>query len=420
MSTQREPDRRDERTGPVQLTAALPLAERLSWIAPSATAEMFRRVAELKARGVPLIGLSVGEPDFPPPASVLAAAAKALETGPYGYTQVSGLSALRTEICERSRERRGVAHAVDEVVVTCGAKHALFQLAQALLEPGDEVVIPTPSWVSYADQVRLCGATPVFVPCSAEDAFLPRVEALSAAIGPRTKAIILCSPNNPTGAAFDATQLEELAALLRVHPLWIITDEIYAELSYEDAGAPSLLSVAPDLRDRTVIVDGVSKTYAMTGFRVGWILAPRTLARAVEKLQSQSTTNIATLAQLAAIAALSGDQSPVLQMREAYRERRDKLVAGLREIPGLDCQTPRGAFYVFPDIRGWLGKRSAKHALSDDMQVAEWLLDEALVATVPGSAFGGSGYLRLSYAASQAELDEAVSRIAAAASRLSG
>jgi aspartate aminotransferase len=304
------------------------------------------------------------------------------------------------------------------VVVTAGAKHALFQLAEVLFEPGDEVVIPTPSWVSYADQVRLCGAEPVFVPCHASDGFLPTPEALASAIGPRTKALILCSPNNPTGAAYAAEDWARLAPVLRERSVWIIVDEIYAELSYESAGAPSLLSVAPELRERVVIVDGVSKSYAMTGFRVGWLLAPRALAQACETVQSQITTSIATLAQLAAVAALSGDQGCVTEMREAYRRRRDRLLAGLRALPGVECETPRGAFYVFADIRGWLSKRDGGRTLGSDHEVAEWLLDAAQVATVPGSAFGGAGHLRLSYAASEPDLDEAVRRMTQAVARL--
>src|SRR5688572_7015180 len=296
------------------------LARRLSAIAPSATSEMFRRVAELRAQGVPLISLAVGEPDLDPPAEILAAARRALDTGPFGYTQVPGLPALRAAICARSRARRGVAHAPEQVVVSVGAKHALFQLAQALLDPGDEVIIPTPSWVSYADQARLCGAVPVFVPCAASDGFLPRPSAIEAAITPQTKVLILCSPNNPTGAAFGVAELEALAQILRRTRIWVIVDEIYAELFYGGPCAPSLLQVAPDLQDRTVIVDGVSKSYAMTGFRVGWILAPRQVAAACTTLQSQSTTSIATLAQLASLAALSGDQACVSRMREIYRE----------------------------------------------------------------------------------------------------
>jgi len=396
------------------------LAKRLNQIAPSATSEMFRRVADLKAAGVPLISLAVGEPDLPPPRAVLLAAQRALDTGPFGYTQVAGLPALRAAICARSLARRQVAHTPDGVVVSAGAKHTLFQLAQVLFDAGDEVLIPTPSWVSYADQVRLCGATPVFVPCLAQDGFLPTPEAIARALSPRTKALILCSPNNPTGAAFDTAALQRLAAVLRSHSLWIIADEIYAELAYEPAGAPSLLTVAPDLRERIIIVDGVSKSYAMTGFRVGWLLGPRVVAEACEKLQSQATTSIAAVTQLAAIAALSGDQACVAEMREIYRQRRDRFVAALRTIPGLSCQTPSGAFYVFADVRSWFGRRARAdgRVLHDDVAVVNWLLDEAQVASVAGSAFGGPGYVRFSYAAAQQDLDAAVARMGTAVAQL--
>jgi aspartate aminotransferase len=393
---------------------------RLGRIGPSATAEMFRRVAELKAQGAPIISLSVGEPDFAPPREILEAAERALQTGPYGYTQIAGLPQLRAAICARSQARRGLAHTVDSVVVTAGAKHALFHLAQALFDHGDEVVIPTPSWVSYADQARLAGATPVFVPCDEAHGFLPTAAALEAAITPKTKAVILCSPNNPTGASFDKAALRSIADVLKARACWVIVDEIYAELYYDGAEAPSLLSVAPELRDRTVIVDGVSKTYAMTGFRVGWLIAPRELARACETLQSQSTSSITTVAQLSALAAVSGDQSCVQSMRAAYRERRDVLVSALSALPGLTCQTPTGAFYVFANVQGWLGRKAGARLLKTDVDVAEWLLEEAQVACMPGSAFGGPGYLRISYAAGLPELRQAVARISTALASLKG
>lgn len=390
------------------------LATRLATVTPSATTEMFRRVAELRAQGVPVISLAVGEPDFDPPAEIVAAAQRALEHGPYGYTQVPGLPQLRQAICARSQARRGIVHAPEQVVVTAGAKHALFEIAEALFDPGDEVLIPTPSWVSYADQVRLCGATPVFIECSADAGFMPRPEQIAAAITPRTKALILCSPNNPTGASFTSAQLEQLANVLRGTRLWVIVDEIYAELFYDGECAPSLLAVAPDLAEQTVIVDGVSKSYAMTGFRVGWMLAPRALASACTMLQSQITTSITTIAQLAAIAALSGDQACVRTMREAYRARRTRMLAGLSALPGVRCNAPTGAFYVFADVRAWLGKGR----LATDVDVAEWLLESARVACVPGSAFGTPGYLRVSYATSEKDIDEALQRMAAAVATL--
>jgi aspartate aminotransferase len=387
------------------------MASRLDAVAPSATAEIFKRVAELRAQGVPIVSLSVGEPDFDPPLHVRQAAKRALDTGPYGYTPVAGMAALREAICERSAARRGVAHDPSEVVVSAGAKHALFNLAAALYDPGDEVIIPTPSWVSYAEQVRLVGATPVMVPCAASERFLLTPAALRAAITPRSKALVLCSPSNPTGMAYDEAELRALADVLRAHPLWVIVDEIYAELFYGGAAAPSLLTVAPDLRERVVIVDGVSKSYAMTGFRAGWMLGPRALARACETLQSQVTTSITTVTQLATIAALRGDQRCVAEMLAAYAERRERILTGLAGIPGIAVTRPDGAFYAFVDVRGLLGRRAGSLRIDDDLALARLLLDQERVAVVPGSAFGAPGYLRLSYAASLADIDTAVARL---------
>jgi aspartate aminotransferase len=397
------------------------LARRLSEFAPSATGEVFRRVAELRAQGVVLTSLAVGEPDFQPPLHVRQAAQRALETGPFGYTTVAGLAPLRAAICAESRTRRGAGseYGPDQVVVSTGAKHALFNVAHALYDPGDEVIIPTPSWVSYSEQARLAGARPVLVPTTSEDDFLLQPAALEAAITERSKALVLCSPNNPTGSAYGERELRALADVIVKHPrLWVIVDEIYAELVYDGFRAPSLCTVAPELSDRLVIIDGVSKTHAMTGFRVGWSLSPRALARACETLQSQTTTSVATVAQLAALAAVSGDKQHVEDMREQYRQRRDKLIAGLRALPGVVCNLPRGAFYVFLDVRGWLGKSARGVVLADDVVLANWLLDHARLAVVPGAAFGTPGFLRLSYPTSQSDLDTAVERFNALAAEL--
>jgi aspartate aminotransferase len=399
------------------------LARRLSEFAPSATSEVFRRVAELRAQGVSLISLAVGEPDFEPPLHVRQAAQRALDSGPFGYTATAGLAQLRAAICAESRARRGVGsdYTLDQVVVSAGAKHALFNVAHALYDPGDEVIIPTPSWVSYSEQARLAGARPVFVETTPDTDFLLQPEALEAAITERSKALVLCSPNNPTGAAYGEKELRALADVLAKHPkLWVIVDEIYAELCYDGFTAPSLCEVAPELRERLVVIDGVSKTYAMTGFRVGWSLSPRPLARACETLQSQTTTSIATVAQLAALAALGGGKQHVVEMREQYRQRRDRLIGGLRAIPGLKCNLPRGAFYAFVDVRSWLGKTARGVKLEDDVQLANWLLEQVRLAVVPGAAFGAPGFLRLSYATSQAELDAAVERLGEVAGELMG
>jgi len=397
------------------------LAQRLSAFKPSATGEVFRRVAELRAQGVKLVSLAIGEPDFDPPLHIRQAAQRALDTGPYGYTQVAGLPALRAAICADSRARRGPggSYTADQVVVSNGAKHALYNLAHALYDPGDEVIIPTPSWVSYAEQARMVGALPVLVPCAPEHDFLLAPEALEQAITERSKALVLCSPNNPTGSTYGERELAALAEVVRRHPqLWIIVDEIYAELCYDGFVAPSLCQVAPDLSERLVIVDGVSKTHAMTGFRVGWSLSPKPLARACETLQSQTTTSVSTPAQLAALAALSGDKRHVAEMLEQYRQRRDRLLAGLSGLPDVRWSVPRGAFYVFADIRAWLGRRARGVLLQDDVAVASWLLEQVRLAVVPGVAFGTPGFLRLSFAASLSEIDEAIACLSVLAREL--
>lgn len=398
------------------------LAARMGRMAESATAAMFRRVAELRRQGVDVISMSVGEPDGAPPEHVRAAMKRAVDEGASRYTEVAGLCSLREAIVADSRRRRGVAHDVDEVVVSAGAKHALFNLAQALFDHGDEVVIPTPAWGSYAEQARLCGATPVLVPGAEGEGFLVRPEALAAALGPRTKAVVLCTPSNPTGAAYDSAQLAGLAQVLRASPAFTIVDEIYGELLYDARPRASLLTVAPDLRERIAIVDGVSKRFAMTGYRVGWALMPRAIARACEAVQSQATTSISAPAQLAAQAALAGPDSGdpdafVRAMRDELGARRDLLLGALAGIPGLRAARPAGAFYLFVSVHGLLGAATPR-GLPDDVAVAEYLLDRARVATVPGSAFHAPGYLRLSYAIAPRELERAAARLTEAVAAL--
>lgn len=386
------------------------LARRMARLSESATAAVFGRVAELRAQGADVISLAVGEPDAAPPAHVNDAVVRALAAGPMRYTEVAGLRSLRAAICEDSFRRRGVRHDLAQVVVSAGAKHTLFNLAQALFDHGDEVVIPVPAWGSYADQAKLCGATPVLVPSRAEDGFLLRPEALASAMTARTKAVVLCTPSNPTGAAYGEPELRAIADVLREYgrSAFVIVDEIYSELTYDGFVQRSLLSVAPDLQEQIVIVDGVSKRYAMTGYRVGWMLGPSAIARACVTLQGQATTSVASVAQYAAQAALEGPDDAVVAMRDALRERRDLLIGRLRAIPGLTVNVPRGAFYLFVDARALI----ARAGLPGDEALARALLDRAGVAVVPGSAFGAEGYLRFSYATARAELERAADRIA--------
>jgi aspartate aminotransferase len=305
------------------------------------------------------------------------------------------------------------------VTVSVGAKGALFNLALALYEPGDEVVIPAPYWVSYPEQVRLLGATPVFLPSTLDGGWKCSPEDLARALTPRTKAVLLCSPSNPTGAAYTREELLALAQVLRPHDCWVLVDEIYGRLVYDGFEQVSLLTAAPDLLPRLVVIDGASKSYAMTGWRIGWSIAPAPLARALDTVQGQGPTSAATMAQYATLEALRLDPAELAPMRALFQTRRDLLVKGLRALPGVRCALPNGAFYAFPEVQGWLGRRTPSGVtLTDDLAITRWLLDESHVAVVPGSAFGAPGHLRLSYAVGTAAIDEALARIARAASSL--
>jgi aspartate aminotransferase len=395
------------------------IAKRLDVIKPSATLAIAQRAAELKAKGIDVLSFSVGEPDFEPPPHVSEAARAAVAKGASKYSTVRGLAALRQAICDRSKARRGgVVHAPEDVVVSIGAKHTLFNLAMALFEPGDEIVIPAPYWVSYPEQALLAGATPVFVPSTREQGYRIRARDLASAITSRTRALVLCSPSNPTGAAYRAGELAELAEVVRSHDFYVIVDEIYGELVYEGFEQRSLLELAPDLRERLIIVDGVSKTYAMTGWRIGWMLGPRDVARACDTIQGQSTTNPALATQEAALAALLGPTDVVEQMRQEFEARREIIVSGINTIRGLSCEKPEGAFYAWVDATGILGKRSDSGVLETDVDVAQFLLDSARCALVPGTPFGGPGHLRMSYAASRDQIREGLSRIKAAVEKL--
>jgi aspartate aminotransferase len=389
----------------------LKLADRLAAVAPSATLAMAAHAARLRHEGHKVYSFSVGEPDFDTPAHIREAAKVALDTGHTRYTAVSGSPALKSAICAAAERDRGYRPAPNQVVVGCGAKHVLFNLAVVLFEPGDEVIIPAPYWVSYPEQVRLMGATPVIVPTTEADGFRVRPEALEAAITPRTKAVVLCTPSNPTGAAYSAADLLPLVEVLRRHDCWIIVDEIYADLTYDGFTHTSLPVLAEDLRERIVIVDGVSKTYAMTGWRIGWSVSTPELARAMDMVQGQSTTNPAAVSQAAAVAALNGPRDELHAMRAAFARRRTRMVEGLRSLPGVSCRMPEGAFYAFADVRGLYGLEHKERVMNNDLEVAMWLLEHAHVATVAGTPFGAPGYLRFSYACSEQDIEDGVAAI---------
>ena len=394
------------------------LASRLSSIKPSATIAISDRANALRAQGVDVISFGLGEPDFPTPLNIREAAKAAIDAGHTRYTRVRGVAPLLQAIADDASRRRGVSFSPREVVVSVGAKHSLFNLALALFEPGDEVIVPAPYWVSYPEQALLMGAVPKIVQTTEADGFRLTPATLASALGPRTKAIVLCTPSNPTGSAYDRASLEALAAVLRGHDCWIIVDEIYSQLVYDGFEQVSLATIAPDLRDRLVIVDGASKSYAMTGWRIGWMIAPPALADACEMVQSQSTTNPSAIAQQAAIAALQGDRAPMQAMVAEFAVRRTLMVEGLASIPGIRCRMPEGAFYAFPSVEGLVGKRAGEKILADDLDIASFFLEHARCAVVPGAAFGAPGYVRLSYAASQAQIREGVSRIADAVATL--
>lgn len=395
------------------------LANRLDAVAPSATLAMAARAAKLREEGKRVFAFGVGEPDFETPAFIREAAKRAIDAGASHYTPVTGTPKLKKAICEAVARDRGWQPTVDQITVSCGAKHALFNLALALYQAGDEVIIPAPYWVSYPEQVRLAGATPVIVPTREEDGWTLTKEALQAALTPRTKAVILCTPSNPTGSAYPKERLLELATVLTAADCWVIVDEIYAELVYDAFEHHSLGKLAPELRDRLIIVDGVSKAYAMTGWRIGWSIAPPKVAKALDVIQGQSTTNPTAVAQAASVAALEGPRDEVQAMRKIFEERRNRMVEGLRAIPGLGCRMPEGAFYAFADVRGLFGKQPAgRSPLQTDEDVAFWLLDEAHVAGVPGTPFGAPGYIRFSYASSIETIDAGVAAIRAAVEKL--
>jgi len=401
------------------MSERIPVAQRLSAVKPSATVAVAQRARELAAQGIDVLSFSVGEPDFDTPAHICEAAKAAVDAGATRYTESRGLLDLRKAICEASAKRRaGVTYDPSEVVVSVGAKHTLFNLALALYDEGDEILIPAPYWVSYPEQVLLVGANPVIVPTTEEEGFRMTPDALRAAITPKTKALLLCSPSNPTGAAYTAEQLRALAEVAAEHRFWIIVDEIYGELVYGGFDQKSIVEVAPELKDRIIVVDGVSKTFAMTGWRIGWMLAPEHVAKACDKIQGQATTNPTSVAQFAAIAALRGPWAPMEEMRRAFEVRRSLIVDGLNAIDGISCRLPEGAFYAFANVKALIGKRDGGKRLDTDLDVAGYLLEKARCAVVPGTAFGAPGFVRISYAASNEMIREGLGRMEDAVAKL--
>ncbi len=379
---------------------------------------MAARAAKLRAEGHAVIAFGVGEPDFPTPAHVIEAAKVALDKGATRYTAVTGTPELKAAIVSATERFRGYKPEPSEIVVSCGAKHSLFNLATALMEEGDEVIIPAPNWVSYPEQARIMGAEAVIVPTREEDNFRLTPEALQKALTSKTKVVILCTPSNPTGSAYRREDLLAVAKVLEGHDCWIVVDEIYGDLVYEGFEHVSLRAIAPKLRDRIIVVDGVSKTYAMTGWRIGWTIGPKSLTPTLDMIQGQSTTNPAAVSQAAAAAALLGPRDELDKMRNIYQARRDRMVKAVRAIPGMNCRVPDGAFYVFASVHGLIGKKGPHGELKSDEDIASLFLDEAHVAAVAGTPFGAPGYLRMSYACSEAHIDQGLAAIARVVSKL--
>ena len=388
-------------------------AERLDRISPSQTIAISTKARALKAAGRDVISLSAGEPDFDTPENVKQAAIRAIQAGDTKYTDVAGTLPLRRAVAEKFRRDSGLDYKPEEIIVSTGGKQVIFNAMVATLDAGDEVIIPSPCWVSYPDIVALADGTPVVIPCGQNEGFKLRAEELEAAMTPRTKWFMLNNPCNPTGAAYSAEELRPLCDVLLRHPdVWVFTDDIYEKLTYDGFKPATVVEVEPRLRDRTVTMNGCSKAYAMTGWRIGFAGAPLPLIKAMDKLQSQSTSNTSSISQAAAVEALNGPQDSIAAMAEVYRERRDLVVAMLNQAPGITCNTPEGAFYVFPAVHGCIGKRSRSGAeITNDEAFVTALLDEEGVASVHGAAFMYPGHFRISYATSTELLREACARI---------
>jgi aspartate aminotransferase len=388
------------------------LARRLAQLEPSATSAMNARVQQMRAEGVKVISFSVGEPDFDTPTPVKNAAIDAINKNYTHYTPAGGIAELRKVVAARVSKDQGLSYGINQVTVTTGAKEALYIAFQAICDEGDEAIIPAPYWVSYIEQAKLAGATPVTPHATEETGFKITPEQLRAAITPRTRVVVLNSPSNPTGAVYSAAELRALADVILETDAYVITDEIYDAISYVEYAR--LLRVAPELEDRTLVVNGAAKAYAMTGWRVGYIAGPQPLITAIKDIQSHTSTHTASIAQYAALAAYTPSEEiegTVREMTAAFHKRRDLIMELLAEIPGVSCNVPDGAFYVFPNVTGLLGKplkNGAVCATSDELN--NYLLDQAHIACVSGEAFGAPGYIRLSYATSEAEIVEGMRR----------
>jgi len=390
------------------------ISRRIGAIAESATLAVDAKAKALKAAGRPVIGFGAGEPDFPTPDYIVAAAIEACaDPRWHRYTPAGGLPELKAAIAAKTARDSGYAVGAGQVLVTNGGKQALYNAFATLLDPGDEVLLPAPYWTTYPESIRLAGGVPVAVSTDETSGYRATVEQLEAARTDRTKVLFFVSPSNPTGAVYPPDQVRAIGEWADAHGLWVVTDEIYEHLVYGDAQFSSMPVLVPSLADRCVVVNGVAKTYAMTGWRVGWLLGPEDVVKAATNLQSHATSNVANVSQVAALAAVSGDLSAVARMRAAFDRRRRSIVERLDAIPGVDCPLPEGAFYAYPSVKALVGRTVRGQVIESSAHLAAVILDQAEVAVVPGEAFGTPGYLRLSYAMSDADIAEGVDRIAA-------
>jgi aspartate aminotransferase len=388
------------------------ISARIAAIAESATLSVDAKAKALKAAGRPVIGFGAGEPDFPTPDYIVEAAAAATKVvANHRYTPAAGLPELREAIVAKTKRDSNYEVTVDQVLVTNGGKQSVYQAFAAIVDPGDEVLLPSPYWTTYPECVKLAGGVTVEVFADETQNYLVSVEQLEAARTPKTKVLLFCSPSNPTGSVYSVEQVKAIGQWAVKHGIWVITDEIYEHLLYDGATAPSLPVLVPELADTCIIINGVAKTYAMTGWRVGWMIGPKDVIKAATNLQSHLTSNVANVSQRAAIAALNGNLDAVHKMGEAFDRRRKLIVGLINEIPGFDCPTPTGAFYVYPSVKGVLGTTIRGKTPKTSAELATLILEEAEVAAVPGEAFGPSGYLRFSYATSDEDIIEGIGRI---------
>ena len=388
------------------------ISRRIAAIAESATLKVDAKAKALQAEGKQVISYAAGEPDFPTPGNIVEAASRAvLDPKNYKYTPAAGLPELREAIAAKTLRDSGWGVPASQVIVTNGGKQAVYQSFATIVDPGDEVLLPTPYWTTYPEAIKLAGGVPVEVFAGADQEYLVTVEQLEAARTEKTKVLLFVSPSNPTGSVYSPEQTKAIGEWALEHGLWVISDEIYQNLVYGGTKAISIVEAVPELADRTILVNGVAKSYAMTGWRLGWMVGPADVVKAASNLQSHLTSNVSNISQRAAIEALTGPQDQVEVMRSAFEKRRDVIVAELNKIAGLHCPNPEGAFYVYPDVTGLLNRTWGGVTPTTSLELADLILDQAEVAVVPGEAFGPSGYLRLSYALGDAPLLEGVQRL---------